>query len=84
VSDQDRANPPRHASSTGQALTNTGWLDAHVEANRPEYEAMLRSVAFAPGWHVLDAGCGSGILAQIGQLVRYAPGARSSACECSR
>lgn len=56
MSDQARANPSQQASSTGQALTDAGWLDAHFEANRPEYEAILRSVAFAPGWHVLDAG----------------------------
>ncbi len=49
-----------HASSTGQALTEAGWLDVHFEACRPEYEAMLSSVGIEPGWHVLDAGCGSG------------------------
>jgi ubiquinone/menaquinone biosynthesis C-methylase UbiE len=49
-----------HLSSTGQVLTETGWLDTHWEACRPEYEAMLRSVPIEHGWHVLDAGCGSG------------------------
>jgi ubiquinone/menaquinone biosynthesis C-methylase UbiE len=49
-----------HASSTGQALTASGWLDTHFEACRPEYEAMLDSVGIEPGWRVLDAGCGSG------------------------
>src|SRR5438270_13002432 len=49
-----------HASSQGHALSGTGWLDAHFEACRPEYEAMLRSVGVQPGWYVLDAGCGSG------------------------
>jgi arsenite methyltransferase len=48
------------ASSTGQLLTGSDWLDVHFEAFRPEYEAMFRSVGFQPGWHVLDAGCGSG------------------------
>jgi ubiquinone/menaquinone biosynthesis C-methylase UbiE len=52
--------PSNHASSTGQALTGAGWLDAHFEACRPEYEAMLVSVGIEPGWRVLDAGCGSG------------------------
>lgn len=49
-----------HASSTGHALSGGDWLDVHFEADRPEYEAMLRSAGFQPGWHVLDAGCGSG------------------------
>src|SRR3954469_7375484 len=49
-----------HASSTGQALTGGEWLDVHFESSRPEYEAMFRSVGIQPGWHVLDAGCGSG------------------------
>ena len=49
-----------HGSSHGHALSGTDWLDAHFEACRPEYEAMLRSVGLQPGWHVLDAGCGSG------------------------
>lgn len=48
------------ASSTGQALTGGAWLDVHFESSRPEYEAMFRSVGIQPGWHVLDAGCGSG------------------------
>jgi ubiquinone/menaquinone biosynthesis C-methylase UbiE len=41
-------------------MTAAGWLDTHFEANRPEYEAMVRSVPIEPGWRVLDAGCGSG------------------------
>ncbi|HLL41315.1 MAG TPA: methyltransferase domain-containing protein [Rubrobacteraceae bacterium] len=52
--------PNTYASSTGQALTASGWLDTHFEACRPEYEAMLASVGIEPGWRVLDAGCGSG------------------------
>ena len=51
---------PAHRSSTGQALTEAEWLDAHFEAARPEYEAMLRAVPIQPGWRALDAGCGSG------------------------
>jgi ubiquinone/menaquinone biosynthesis C-methylase UbiE len=54
------STPSNHASSTGQALTGAGWLDAHFETCRPEYEAMLSSVGIEPGWRVLDAGCGSG------------------------
>src|SRR5262249_30431910 len=32
----------------------------HFQACRPEYEAMLRSIGLQSGWHVVDAGCGSG------------------------
>jgi ubiquinone/menaquinone biosynthesis C-methylase UbiE len=49
-----------NASSTGQTGTETGFLDAHFEACRPQYEAILHSVGLQPGWRVLDAGCGSG------------------------
>ncbi len=54
------AQPGVHASSTGQTMTGADWLDVHFDACRPEYEAMLRSVGIQTGWHVLDAGCGSG------------------------
>jgi SAM-dependent methyltransferase len=54
------ADADSHASSTGQHLTGGDWLDVHFESSRPEYEAMFRSVGIQPGWHVLDAGCGSG------------------------
>ena len=52
--------PNSFASSTGQALTGGAWLDVHFEANRPEFEAQVRAVGIQPGWHVLDAACGSG------------------------
>jgi ubiquinone/menaquinone biosynthesis C-methylase UbiE len=48
------------AASTGLALTDATWLDAHLEAYRPEYEAMLAYAELQPGWRVLDAGCGGG------------------------
>ena len=48
-----------HASSTGQALTEAGWLDTHFEAYRLKYEAMLPWVGVEPNWRVLDAGGGS-------------------------
>ncbi|MDQ6832072.1 MAG: methyltransferase domain-containing protein [Chloroflexota bacterium] len=48
------------ASSTGQPFTASAGLDSHFEMNRPEYEAMCRSVGLQPGWRVLDAGCGPG------------------------
>ncbi len=43
-----------------QALSETGWLDTHFEACRPEYEAQLRAVGIQPGWRVLDAASGAG------------------------
>jgi ubiquinone/menaquinone biosynthesis C-methylase UbiE len=49
-----------NVTSTGLVGTEGTFLDAHFEACRPEYEAMLASVGFEPGWHVLDAACGSG------------------------
>jgi predicted methyltransferase len=49
-----------NAAATGQVGTEAGFLDAHFEACRPEYEAMLRSVGLQPGWTVLDAACGGG------------------------
>ncbi len=49
-----------HTSSQGHRLADAQWLDVHFEATRPEYEVLLRSVGLRPGWHVLDAGCGSG------------------------
>lgn len=50
----------QHVSSTGQTATRADWLDAHFEACRPEYERAVVLAGFQPGWHVLDAGCGSG------------------------
>ena len=61
---------PRHASSTGQGATAAAWLDVHFEAARPEYEAQVRAVGIQPGWHVLDAACGSGsFLPWLAELV---------------
>ena len=49
-----------YASPAGRALSGAVWLDAHYEACRPEYEAMLLEVGIESGWRVLDAGCGVG------------------------
>jgi SAM-dependent methyltransferase len=69
MSDQVQQTAP-HASSTGQAYTDSRFLDAHFETCRPEYEAMLRSVGIAQGWQVLDAGCGGGsFLPLLAELV---------------
>jgi SAM-dependent methyltransferase len=71
VNTTPRDLPELHTSSTGHALAGAGWLDVHFEAARPEYETILRSVGLRRGWHVLDAGCGSGsflplIAAEVG------------------
>jgi ubiquinone/menaquinone biosynthesis C-methylase UbiE len=49
-----------NAAATGQVGTEAGFLDAHFEACRQEYEAMLGSVGVQRGWSVLDAACGGG------------------------
>ncbi len=49
-----------HGTSTGHHLASSDWLDVHFLAMQPEYEEMLRWVGIQPGWHVLDAACGSG------------------------
>jgi SAM-dependent methyltransferase len=54
--EQSRMN----VTSTGLVGTEGSFLDAHFEACRPEYEAMLRSVGIEPGWRILDAACGAG------------------------
>jgi arsenite methyltransferase len=57
-------------SSTGQFAAAGSWLDMHFEMAKPEYEAMVRSAGFQPGWRVLDAGCGSGsFLPLLAELV---------------
>lgn len=59
-----------NVAATGLVGTEATFLDAHFEACRPEYEAMIRSVGLEPGWRVLDAACGAGgFLPLISQLV---------------
>lgn len=52
-------------TSMGHDLSESSYLDAHFEAMRPEYEAAIQAVGIQPGWHVLDAGCGSGGFLQL-------------------
>jgi arsenite methyltransferase len=47
-------------SSTGHRLSNVAHLDAHYVWSQRTYEAMICAVGLQAGWHVLDAGCGSG------------------------
>ncbi len=64
--EQQRLN----VASTGLVGTEAGFLDAHFEACRPEYEAMIRSVGLQFGGRVLDAACGAGgFLPLISSLV---------------
>lgn len=65
-----KPRPLTRATSMGHELSDAAHLDAHFAAAQPEYEAMLRSTHLQPGWHVLDAGCGSGcFLPLIAELV---------------
>ena len=48
------------STSTGHSFSEGSYLDSHYASSQPEYEAMLHSVGLQLGWHVLDAGCGSG------------------------
>lgn len=65
MTDQSTADHDSTTSSTGHALSESSYLDAHFETMRPEYEAAIRSVGIQPGWHVLDAGCGGGSFLQL-------------------
>ncbi|MER7046506.1 class I SAM-dependent methyltransferase [Streptomyces jumonjinensis] len=66
---------PDHASwgyttSTGLAFTHEEIVDPHFDACAAYYRDALDSVGVRPGWHVLDAGCGSGaFLPRIAELV---------------
>lgn len=58
------------ASSTGLDFTEVSIVDAHFAACRDTYLALLHAVGIEPGWHVLDAGCGSGaFLPALAELV---------------
>lgn len=49
-----------YAGATGLEFTAAPIVDAHFAACAPAYEELAREAGFRPGWHVLDAGCGSG------------------------
>ncbi|MEU6094328.1 class I SAM-dependent methyltransferase [Streptomyces sp. NPDC047079] len=49
-----------YAASTGLGFTHETIVDAHFEACAPYYQTALDEVGIRAGWHVLDAGCGSG------------------------
>ncbi|MEU1779066.1 methyltransferase domain-containing protein [Streptomyces abikoensis] len=49
-----------YAASTGLGFTHEEIVDAHFEACALPYQAALDQAGIRSGWHVLDAGCGSG------------------------
>ncbi|SDP73491.1 Ubiquinone/menaquinone biosynthesis C-methylase UbiE [Streptomyces sp. cf386] len=59
-----------YETSTGLAFTHEDIVDPHFQACAPYYLEALDRVGIRPGWHVLDAGCGSGaFLPRIADLV---------------
>lgn len=50
----------RVVSAQGHLGSDVGWLDVKFQMAEPEYLAVARAAGFQRGWHVLDAGCGSG------------------------
>lgn len=59
-----------YVTSTGLAFTHEEIVDPHFQACAAYYQDALDSVGIRPGWHVLDAGCGSGaFLPRIAELV---------------
>lgn len=83
--DRPRTAAEDHASwgytnSTGLGFTHRTIVDAHFAACAAPYRAALEQVGIRPGWHVLDAGCGSGLfLPWLTELV--GPGGRVSAVD---
>lgn len=49
-----------HTNSAGMGFTAGDWLDLHYQVAQPEYLTLLRAAQLHAGWHILDAGCGSG------------------------
>ncbi|MFE4516157.1 class I SAM-dependent methyltransferase [Kitasatospora sp. NPDC056783] len=69
-----------YAASTGLGFTNEEIVDAHFAACAPRYRAALDQAGIRPGWHVLDAGCGTGaFLPWLAELV--GPDGRISAID---
>lgn len=59
-----------HTASTGLAFTSVDIVDAHFDACRSTYLDLLGRAGFQPGWHVLDAGSGTGrFLPHLAELV---------------
>ncbi len=59
-----------HTTSTGHALSDSGWLDLHTLTARAEYDAAIDWLPIAHGHAVLDAGCGvGGFLRRLSEAV---------------
>ncbi|BFV55549.1 hypothetical protein KCMC57_up06530 [Kitasatospora sp. CMC57] len=59
-----------HQSSTGLGFTHHAIVDTHFRACREPYLALLGRAGLQPGWHVLDAGTGTGdFLPAIAELL---------------
>lgn len=66
-------------TSTGHELSNAAFIDTHFQASQQSYEQTIRAAGFQKGWHVLDAGAGSGsflslladILGEQGRIIAY-------------
>ncbi len=59
-----------HMTSTGHALSDSGWLDLHSLTARVEYDAAIDWIPIARGHAVLDAGCGvGGFLKRLSEAV---------------
>jgi arsenite methyltransferase len=57
-------------SAQGHHGSDVGWFDTKFQMAEPEYLAVARAAGFQWGWHVLDAGCGSGsFLPALAELV---------------
>ncbi|MCT9935143.1 alpha/beta fold hydrolase [Planotetraspora sp. A-T 1434] len=59
-----------HTASSGLAFTSDDIVASHFAACASHYRAALGKVGIQSGWHVLDAGCGSGLfLPWLAELV---------------
>ncbi|WP_243793847.1 class I SAM-dependent methyltransferase [Saccharopolyspora gloriosae] len=59
-----------YTTSTGLAFTHEEIVDPHFEACADAYREAVEGVGIRAGWHVLDAGCGSGtFLPWLAELV---------------
>lgn len=57
-------------TSTGHEMSNSEFIDVHFLASQECYERVIRAAGFETGWHVLDAGAGSGgFLPLLAELV---------------
>jgi arsenite methyltransferase len=80
------------ASSQGHRGADVGWFDTKFQMAEPEYLAVARAAGFQPGWHVLDAGCGSGsflpaladLVGSTGQLTALDLAPENVATVCQR